>query len=102
MHEAPPSSTLCLVHCRVLAWQEHSTNGCPYLHDASANKNVHVSNASIAVCVFASKKATKSLLFANHGKHQHRNLIGAVFFRRENLTYDKSSRTHLVRRRNEY
>ena len=24
-------------------------NGYPYLHDASANKNVHVSNASIAV-----------------------------------------------------
>ena len=30
------------------------TTGYPYLHDASANKNVHVSNASIAVCVFAS------------------------------------------------
>ena len=28
--------------------------GYPYLHDASANKNAHVSNASIAVCVFAS------------------------------------------------
>ena len=27
------------------------------------------------------KKATRSLLFANHSKHQHRNLIGAVFFR---------------------
>ena len=24
------------------------------------------------------KKATRSLLFANHSKHQHRNLIGAV------------------------
>ena len=27
------------------------------------------------------KKATRSLLFANHSKHQDRNLIGAVFFR---------------------
>ena len=52
------------------------------MHDASANKNVHVSNASIAACVCLHlKKATRSLLFANHSKHQHRNLIGAVFFR---------------------
>ena len=58
----------------------HSLGANPYLHDASADKNVHVSNASIAVCVCISKKATKSLLFANHSKHQHRNLIGAVFF----------------------
>ena len=27
------------------------------------------------------KKATRSLLLANHSKHQHRNLIGAVLFR---------------------
>ena len=33
--------------------------GYPYLHDASANKNVHVSNASIAVCVFASQKSNE-------------------------------------------
>ena len=30
-------------------------DGYPYLHDASASKNVHVSNASIAVCVCISK-----------------------------------------------
>ena len=66
------------------------------------------------------KRATRSLVFANHTKHQHRNLIGARephqapaqkidrsrFFLQapsylENRTYDKSSRTHLVRRRNE-
>ena len=76
----------------------HSLGANPYLHDASADKNVHVSNASIAVCVCISKKATKSLLFANHSKHQHRNLIGAFFLEApsylENRTYDKSSRTH--------
>ena len=60
---------------------------------------------SRCVCLHL-KKATKSLLFANHSKHQHRNLIGAVFLEApsylENRTYDKSSRTHFVRRRNEY
>ena len=35
---------------------------------------------SPCVC-FHLKKATRSLLFANHSKHQHRNLIGAVSFR---------------------
>ena len=56
--------------------------GYPYLHDASTNKHVHVSNAFIAVCVCLHlKKATRSLLFANHSKYQHRDLIGAVFFR---------------------
>ena len=35
------------------------TNGYPYLHDASANTTVHVSNAFIAVCVFASQKSNE-------------------------------------------
>ena len=34
------------------------------------------------------KKATRSLLFANHSKHQHRNLIGAVFYRKRHRTQE--------------
>ena len=76
--------------------REPGRGGYAYLHDASANKNVHVSKASTAVCVFASPKSNEVSPLRE---------LGAVFLEApsylENRTYEKSSRTHLVRRRNE-